>query len=442
MTRLFGTDGIRGRALEPPLDEDTVKRLGCALAEELTGPGASPHILLAGDTRASTTVLAEWFAAAFQAAGGRITWGGVLPTPAVSHIVRGNDFTAGVVVSASHNPSADNGIKILGGGGEKLDDETEQALEARLSAVRPDDGPGLPPRDATLENEYLALLRGTHRTHEPLRSLKVVVDAANGAASRIAGSFLAGLGAKVDRVACEPDGTNINDGCGATAPGTVAKAVLEHSADCGLALDGDADRVVLVDEQGEVLDGDDLLLIWARHLAAAGSLPGGRVVATVMSNFGLERALEDLGLAMTRCPVGDRSVWLAMQEHGAALGGEQSGHIICSHYSVSGDGLLTGSQVLAILASQAAPLSELSRLERMPQTLLNVPVSRKLPFEHLPRVCRELSGTERRLDGRGRVLLRYSGTEPVARVMIEGEDALEIETLASQLADTIRTELQ
>ncbi len=245
----------------------------------------------------------------------------------------------------------------------------------------------------------------------------------------------------VNAIASDPDGYNINAGCGATAPEGLAQKVVETGADAGLALDGDADRAVLVDEKGTILDGDDILLAWARRLLEQDRLPGGSVVATVMSNFGLERTLADEGMEMVRCPVGDRYVWLEMKERGAALGGEQSGHIICSHYGVSGDGLLTGSHLLAIAAEKELPLSSLSRLERLPQILINVPVPRRRPFEDLPQVSRQLAETEDRLRGKGRVLLRYSGTEPLVRVMAEGEDQAEIDQLAEDLAETIRNEL-
>jgi phosphoglucosamine mutase len=441
MDTLFGTDGIRGRAYEPPLDEDTVRRLGVALAEDLSLQCPEPRILLAGDTRASTTDLARWLASSFQATGGTVTWAGVLPTPAVSHLLRQGDCAAGVVISASHNPAEDNGIKILGPGGEKLADEIERHIESRIDEVRAVAGPDLPAVDQSLGDHYLELLSASHTVGQPLAGLHIFVDAANGAGSGYAKKLLEGLGARVSTIASEPNGHNINAGCGATAPQSLAQAVVEHGADGGLALDGDADRALLVDEAGSVLDGDDILLAWARKLHRDGKLPGGQVVATVMSNFGLERALDRDGLAVIRCSVGDREVWMTMKEHGAALGGEQSGHIICSHYSVSGDGLLTGTHLLAIAAERGVPISELSDIERLPQVLLNVDVSRKLPFEQLSQVSRELADAEQRLAQRGRVLLRYSGTEQLARVMIEGEDADEIHTLADRIAAAIRTEL-
>lgn len=441
METLFGTDGIRGRAYDAPLDEDTVRRLGVALANDLALQCPEPQILLAGDTRASTTDLARWLASSFQATGGTVRWAGVLPTPAISQLLRQDECAAGVVISASHNPAEDNGIKILGPGGEKLADEIERHIEGQIAEVTPLEGPGLPAVDSSFGDQYLDLLVASHATERPLAGLHIVVDAANGAGSAFARPLLDRLGARVSTIASEPDGYNINAGCGATAPQRLAETVLERGADGGLALDGDADRALLVDEAGTVLDGDDILLAWARKLQNDGGLPGARVVATVMSNFGLEQALLNDGMEVIRCSVGDREVWMTMKEYGAALGGEQSGHIICSHFGVSGDGLLTGAHLLAIAADRGVPISDLSDIIRLPQVLLNVPVSRKLPFEELPRVSTELAEANRRLNRRGRVLLRYSGTERLARVMIEGEDADEIEALAESIAEAIRSEL-
>ncbi|MEE4272734.1 MAG: phosphoglucosamine mutase [Thermoanaerobaculales bacterium] len=439
--RLFGTDGIRGKALQWPLDKPTVVRLGAALAEELQAAGCEPRILLAGDTRASTETLAGWLASSFTGSGGTVTWGGVLPTPAVSRLLADSTCAAGVVISASHNPAEDNGIKVLGPGGEKIDDPLERRLEAALGTVTPQRGPGLPELSPELAEDYLAMLTSTHPTEQPLKGLHVVLDCANGAASEIGPALLEHLGARVTAMASSPDGANINLRCGATAPEALIERVRSVGADAGLALDGDADRAVLVDEGGRLLDGDDILLVWARHLKDEDRLPGHGVVATVMSNFGLERALCADGMSVTRCAVGDRSVWLAMKDNGIALGGEQSGHIICSHLSVSGDGLLTGSHILAIAASKQCRLSELSDLQRMPQLLLNIPIAEKRPFEELSGVTAELDEVNARLEGRGRVLLRYSGTEPLARVMVEGEDDAEIDALANRLADAIRHDL-
>ncbi len=435
---LFGTDGIRGRAFEPPLDKDTVGRLGVALASVLT---QTPHILLAGDTRSSTEVLASWFAGSFAADGSTVTWGGVLPTPAVSQLVRGGNFGAGVVISASHNPAEDNGIKILGPSGEKLDDTSERRLEERISAAQLQTGGHLPVIDHSLGPRYLDLIVQSLGNGRPLAGMHLVVDAANGAGSGLAEELFTTLGARVTSIASSPDGSNINRGCGATAPAHLAQQVAAHGADAGVALDGDADRCMLVDENGRILDGDDVLYAWSRYLVDSDRLPGRKVVATVMSNFGLENVLRERNINLVRCSVGDRWVWQAMREHGAALGGEQSGHVICSHYGVSGDGLLTAGHLLSIVARRGEPVSKLSNLERFPQILINVPVTRRAPFEDLPSVRNHLAATEERLVGRGRVLLRYSGTEPLARVMIEGEDAQEIQTLAEELAETIRQEL-
>ena len=440
-SRLFGTDGIRGRALEWPLDRDTVLRLGVALARELRAAGCEPSILLAGDTRASTETLAGWMASSFQASGGEVTWGGVLPTPAISQLLRHRECAAGVVISASHNPADDNGIKVLGPGGQKIDDEVERTLERQILAVEPTEAAGLPPLDTALAADYLELLMASHTTPRPLTGMHVVLDCANGAASEIGPGFLDRLGARVTVMAASPNGSNINRDCGATSPQNLVEKVLSEGADAGLALDGDADRAILVDEKGRLLDGDDILLAWARHLKAHDRLPGNRVVATVMSNYGLERALHDDGLSMKRCPVGDRAVWLAMAKYGVALGGEQSGHIICSHHSVSGDGLLTGSHLLAIAAADSRRTSGLSDLVRLPQLLLNVPVAERKPFEELPLVTTALEEVETHLEDRGRVLLRYSGTEPLARVMVEGEDAHEIDEMANRLAEAVKREL-
>ena len=365
----------------------------------------------------------------------------MLPTPAVSSLLRQQSCAAGVVISASHNPADDNGIKIVGSGGQKIDDGVELSLERRLGTGRPTQRPSLPDLDPTLADRYMAQLIASHDCSRPLDGMHVVLDCANGAASTIGPTFLERLGARITAIAAAPDGRNINRDCGATAPQGLVERVLQERADAGVAVDGDADRAILVDERGQLLDGDDILLAWARHLLAHDRLPGRRLIATVMSNFGLERSLRADGMTMTRCPVGDRSVWLAMGEHGAALGGEQSGHVICSHHSVTGDGLLTGSHLLAIARSSLCAVSELSDLVRTPQLLVNVPVARRRPFNEIPRVADELAEVERRLEGRGRVLLRYSGTEPLARVMVEGDDAQEIDGLAKRLADAVKQEL-
>lgn len=437
--RLFGTDGIRGTAYVSPLDETTVSRLGRVLLDHMLARGLPPRILLAGDTRASTETLAAWLGGAFQAAGGRVVWAGVLPTPAVSHLLRqGGGFGAGVVVSASHNPAQDNGIKLLGPQGTKWSEEDERLLEERLAAVS---GPvpvaPLPTRDASWAERYLEVLAET-LPEGSLLGLNVVVDAANGAGFRVAGELFARLGAEVHTICAAPDGRNINAQCGALHPQLLAREVIAQGADAGVALDGDADRAILVTHTGRVLDGDHVLFVWGMALAEAGLLPGMRVVATVMSNLGLERALAARGIAVVRCPVGDREVWEAMVASGAVLGGEQSGHVICAHHSVTGDGILTASHVLALVHRRGVTLEEAARLPRFPQVLLNVPVRRRRPLEELPELAAAVAGAERAFAGNGRVFVRYSGTEPLLRIMVEAEREEQAAAVAEELARLAR----
>lgn len=435
---LFGTDGIRGRALEWPLDETTLRRLGVALVRLMADGDPEPSFLIGGDTRASTETLADWLSIGIRAAGGSVTWGGVLPTPAVSHLLRVGSCTAGIVISASHNPAEDNGVKVLTADGEKISETVEELLEDELKRATAKAGPGLPAMRLGLIDPYRAKVLGSLDDQRPLEGLRLVLDAANGAASGLADEVLEALGAEITAIASTPDGHNINRDVGAASPARLANAVTRLGADGGLALDGDADRAILVDEKGRILDGDDLLLVWGKSLHADGRLPGRQIVATVMSNFGLETGLAAEGIRLLRCPVGDRAVWETMARSGAALGGEQSGHIICSHLSVTGDGLLTGAQVLAMAAKSRRPLSELSDLQRLPQVLVNVKVGHRRPFEEIQEIRSLLKSIETTLAGSGRILLRYSGTEPLARVMLEGEDEAQIHALAEELADAIK----
>jgi phosphoglucosamine mutase len=441
-SRLFGTDGMRGVALRPPLDRATITCLGAVLAGHLAERGRPLKILLAGDTRASTPVLAEWLGGAFRGAGGAVVWAGVLPTPAVSHLLRDDgSFGAGVVISASHNPAADNGIKLVSASGTKWPEEAERSLEQRLRALG-----GEPPVRAlgavrkALAGRYLELLEATL----PARSLarvRVIVDAANGAASPVAEKLFRALGAEVEMLFAAPNGENINAGCGSLHPGTLARRVRAAGADAGVALDGDADRALLVTRTGRVLDGDDVLLVWARALAAAGALPGSVVVATVMSNLGLEVALRSDGIALTRCPVGDRAVWETMESTGAALGGEQSGHVICSHHAVTGDGLLTAVHLLALARERGAALEELADLQRFPQVLRNLRVAHRRPLAEVPELGAAIGAVERRLAGSGRVLVRYSGTEPLLRVMIEAASDEQAHAAVDELIAAAREHL-
>jgi phosphoglucosamine mutase len=434
--RLFGTDGMRGVAFQEPLDRATVTRLGAALAAHLRELGRPPRILLAGDTRASTPALAEWVGGALIAAGGEVAWAGVLPTPAVSHLLREEVcYGAGVVVSASHNPAEDNGIKLVGAEGCKWSADEEALLEARLVALSGEQPvASLPAPDPRFTGRYLGWLSAS-LPERPLAGMTVVVDAANGAAVPVASEFFASLGADVRMICAQPDGLNINARCGALHPDALISEVRASGADCGVALDGDADRAVLVAADGRVLDGDDVLLVWARDLAGRGALRQRAVVATVMSNLGLELALERAGIRIVRCSVGDREVWHAMRKAGAVLGGEQSGHIICSLLSVTGDGLLTAAHVLAIARRLGRPLAELSDLERLPQVLRNVRVGRRQPLTEVPELESAIRETETGLGRAGRLLVRYSGTEPVLRIMVEALDHEQADAIAARLSD-------
>lgn len=454
---LFGTDGIRGTFGQPPLDRDTVGRIAAQLAATLGGAatggetsGREPHrplVVLGGDTRESTPVLCGWLASALRAGGVEVRYAGVVPTPGVAFLVRRLGAAAGVVVSASHNPYPDNGIKLFGPDGFKWSDEAEEGFERRLAAT-PVPPQGEPPplsaepelRDAYLD--FLAAQAGAVEGSTPLAGLRVVLDAGNGAASTYAAEIFQRLGAETFLLSAWPDGRNVNEGCGSTAPGVMAARVVAEKADLGAAFDGDADRCILADERGEVRDGDAILYLWATALHRQGRLPGGRIVATSMSNLGLERALEREGVGIVRCDVGDRWVVEALRREGLDLGGEQSGHIVSLSRGTTGDGLLTALAVAGLRAQAGRPLSELLRpFRRYPQILVNVRVSRREDLAALPAVAAARQEVETALGRDGRLVLRYSGTEPLARVMIEGPEQAEIERLAALLAEAIRSEI-
>jgi phosphoglucosamine mutase len=444
-TRLFGTDGIRGVFGRYPLTEQPVTALGRQLAATLAaGDGAQPLVILGGDTRASTPQLCRWLAAGLEAGGARWRYAGVLPTPGVSWLVRHLGAACGVAVSASHNPHPDNGIKLLSGDGFKWEKAREAALEERLLADEAPAGePGPEPEaEAELAAAYLDGLAASLPAGEPLAGLSMVVDAGNGAASPHAAPLLRRLGARVELLHAAPDGTNINRGCGSTDPQVAAEAMRQGNFDLGVTFDGDADRVILVDELGQVRDGDAILYLWASALAAAGRLTPPAIVATSMSNLGLERALARRGIEVVRCGVGDRQVVETLKARGLLLGGEQSGHIVHLGLASTGDGLLTALQVAHLLVRAGQPLSQLlAGFKRYPQILLNVEVERKPELATLPRVQAAAREVEERLGGDGRLVLRYSGTEPLARIMIEGPDQAAIEALAGELAQVIEEEL-
>ena len=439
---LFGTDGVRGVPGAPPLDDATVACLGAALTEEL---GGAPRIACGRDTRDSGLRVQETFAAGVRARGGSPVDVGIMPTPGVAVAAARRGFDAGVVVSASHNPWPDNGIKILESGGAKASADLERRLEARVADIRAGGGPP-PARGPALEK---ADVLGVYVDHlvgvlgdVSVAGLRVAVDCAHGAASGLAARVLRRLGLRVVELHAAPDGRNVNRGCGSTHPEALQAAVVEQGCRMGFALDGDGDRAVLVDGRGRLVDGDGVLFVAARHLHGAGRLAGGGVVATVMSNFGLDAALGEAGIALHRCPVGDAHVRAEMERRGVRLGGEPSGHVIFSDLLPTGDGLGTALSVLRIVAESGRGLADLlSGLRVHPQVLLNVPVARKPRLDDVPALADAVRDAEARLAAGGRVLVRYSGTEAVLRVLIEGRDRGVVERLAEGVAACARREL-
>lgn len=441
--RLFGTDGIRGHFGEFPLDRPTVTALAVELAATLQerANGSAPEVVLGGDTRASTPEICGWLAQGLEASGVRVRYAGVIPTPGVAWLIKPLGAAAGVVVSASHNPWPDNGIKLLDPSGSKWNDDDEHALERRLLSRAAAELPSLHlDVEEKLKERYLDHLAST--VEEPLDGLRVVLDAGNGAASSYAGEIFERLGARVILLHAQPDGRNVNEGCGSTAPAEMAARVAAEGAHLGAAFDGDADRCILADERGEVRDGDAILFLWALSLRDRGLLDPPKIVATTMSNLGLERALDREGIGIVRCAVGDRYVVEAMKREGILLGGEQSGHIVERQLASTGDGLLTALQIAAIVHEAGRPLSELlAGFRRYPQVLKNVRVARKPDLATIPSVAAAARSVEDRLGADGRLVLRYSGTEPLARVMIEGPDQPTIEAMAAELIGVIQGEL-
>jgi phosphoglucosamine mutase len=449
--RLFGTDGIRGRFGEFPLDRPTVTALALELAatlRERSGNGSLPQVVLGGDTRQSTPEICRWLAEGLTAGRVTVRYAGVIPTPGVAWLAKPLGAAAGVVVSASHNPWPDNGIKLLDPSGFKWSDEDEHALERRLRSRTPPETTDVPPLSGELKVEedlgekYLRHLSSTVAGDRPLEGLRVVLDTGNGAASLYAREIFERLGAQVTLLHADPDGRNVNEGCGSTAPDEMAMRVVAEGADLGAAFDGDADRCILADDRGQVRDGDAILYLWATALYREGRLDPPKIVATTMSNLGLERALDREGIGIVRCAVGDRYVVEAMKKDNILLGGEQSGHIVEMGLASTGDGLLTAVQMAAIVHESGRPLSDLlSGFRRYPQVLKNVKVARKPDLFGIPGIAAAARAVETRLGADGRLVLRYSGTEPLARVMIEGPDQPTIEAMASELAGVIAGEL-
>ncbi len=442
--RLFGTDGVRGTANVWPMTAEVALQLGQAVAHIFRGGRGSHRILIGKDTRLSGYMFEDALAAGICSMGVDVIQVGPMPTPAMAFLTTDMRCDAGVMISASHNPYYDNGIKFFAHDGFKLPDELEARIETLLASgelerLRADsDEIGRARRIDDAAGRYVVFLKKTFPLQLTLDGLRIVLDCANGAAYKVGPTVLSELGAEVFPIGIEPNGRNINRDCGTLHPERLAAKVQELRADIGIAVDGDADRVVVVSERGEVVDGDAVLALCARDLHGRGALRGGGVVATVMSNLGLERALAELGLDLVRTQVGDRYVVEEMRRSGFNLGGEQSGHIVFLDHNTTGDGLLTALQVLAILRRKERPLSELVQgVERFPQVLLNIPVAEKRPIDELPEMLERIRQVEQALAGRGRVLIRYSGTERKARIMVEGEDEEQVRAYAEDLAATL-----
>ncbi len=442
---LFGTDGVRGKAGEYPLDRVTVARLGAALVRAMKSESAqSLRFVVGRDTRQSGGWIEEELARGAGSEGATVTSAGVIPTPAIAYVTRAMGFDAGIVISASHNPFEDNGIKVFSGKGEKFTESLEREVEA---IVARDDwavaASAVPRLDRTnVVDEYIAHTRLILPDPGRLRGMKVAIDAANGATTTVAPRMFTELGFDLRVLSATPDGRNINLDCGSTRPEHLARAVREQGCRMGVAFDGDGDRAIFADADGRIVDGDAVLLMCARYLQSQGRLKGNAIVATVMSNIGLEIALRDSGIDLTRCPVGDKYVMEEMVRRDLSLGGEQSGHIIFSEHLFTGDGVATALNVLRVMADTGRELADLaSELVTYPQVLVNVRVREKKDLKSIPAIAEALARVERQLVGQGRLLVRYSGTEPLLRVMLEGRDQQEIQGWAAEIAGKVKEHL-
>ncbi len=444
MTRkFFGTDGIRGLTNSEPMTAQTALAVGMAAGEHFLRGDHRHRVVIGKDTRLSGYMMESAMVAGFTSVGMDVVLLGPMPTPAVAMLTRSMRADLGVMISASHNPFADNGIKLFGPDGYKLSDDDERAIEARLEK-----GPklarsemiGRARRIDDARGRYVHYAKSTFPEQLRLDGLKVVIDCANGAAYHVAPDALWELGAEVIPLGVKPDGLNINDGCGSTHPALMQETVVVSGADIGLALDGDADRLIVVDEAGRMVDGDQLMALIALGLHGRGELRGNAVVATVMSNLGLERKLKESGLGLTRTKVGDRYVLEEMRKSGCNVGGEQSGHIILADHSTTGDGLVAGLQVLAALVEAQAPASELLRqFEPVPQLLKNVRFNGGAEPLETDSVRKRIAAAEAELEGRGRLVIRKSGTEPLVRVMAEGDDAALVERLVDEICEAVQS---
>ncbi len=444
MGRLFGTDGVRGRAGQHPLDGPTIRRLGAALVRAMRN-GAGPVRFLSGrDTRESGPWIERELAAGIRAQGGTLVSAGVIPTPAVAYLTPRMGYTAGVVISASHNPFEDNGIKVFSGTGAKFTEALEDQVEAimadpswTLDDVASSDTANV--EEIDYRSEYIAHLLRILEPAGRYKGFRIAIDCANGATTTVAPALFSQLGVDVRCIGCEPDGRNINLGCGSTSPELLARTVVSGGYRIGIAYDGDGDRAIFVDRNGQIVDGDAVMVMCAKQMKREGRLKGDAVVATVMSNIGLEIALRADQIETIRCPVGDKYVMEEMIRRNLSLGGEQSGHVIFSDYLFTGDGLATSLNVLRTMAVTGRELDDLaSDLTRYPQVLLNLRVGRKVDLQSIPPVASVLASVESRLAGDGRLLVRYSGTEPLLRVMLEGQDEAQIRRWGEEILDAVR----
>ncbi|HLX44039.1 MAG TPA: phosphoglucosamine mutase [Bryobacteraceae bacterium] len=438
MRQLFGTDGMRGVAGSYPLDRATTFAVGVALGRWISAHHENPEVVIGMDTRESGPWIAEHVAGGLALESVKARFAGLITTPGIAHAARTGPFAAGVMISASHNPYLDNGIKIIDHSGFKLPDEQEHTLEQDILSFTGEPKPAALAIDDTLDREYVEFLAAT--LPDGMGGLHIVVDAGHGAATYLAPALFERLGARVERMGCAPDGKNINLGCGSLHLDGLRKKVIETGADVGVAFDGDADRALFVSHSGKIVDGDAVMLITARPLHARGRLK--EVIATVMSNLGLERALKRHAIGLVRTPVGDKYVLEEMIKRNAPLGGEQSGHVIFRDYATTGDGLLTALRVFEAMRESGQDLDSLtSELKVYPQLLVNVRVQSRRPLADLNGVNQEIRRAESEFGDAGRVLVRFSGTEPLARVMVEGPELKRVEHFANSIADAIRAEL-
>ncbi len=445
--RLFGTDGVRGRAGDYPLDHDTVARLGAALVRGMGGRQAGARrlrFLVGRDTRESGEWIERELARGVHSAGGEIITAGVIPTPAVAYVTRAMGFDAGIVISASHNPFEDNGIKVFSGKGEKFTERLEREVEEIIhDASWTVSGPAdVPVERTSVVDAYIQHARLALPEPRRLRAFRIAIDTANGATTTVAPRLFTELGFDVVLLGAEPDGRNINLDCGSTHPEALARTVRDDGCRMGVAFDGDGDRAIFVDASGKVVDGDAVLLMCGRHWKAQGLLRGNAIAATVMSNIGLELALRESGIELVRCAVGDKYVMEEMLRRGLSIGGEQSGHIIFSDHLFTGDGIVTALSVLRVMADTGRELADLAaELVTFPQVLVNVRVREKKDLASVPAIAATMARIERQLNGAGRLLVRFSGTEPLLRVMIEGKDQQEIHGWATEIAATVKEHL-